>query len=93
MQVYRRTTESGREDLLVMYTGADRAGVDGLRLTGDTRNVYLVLSCSAKAAVLMPGSTVIPIGDLDRALQAWQPGPEGTLEEFDPSTGEAVDSC
>jgi hypothetical protein len=93
MQVYRRTTDGGREDLLVTYTGPDRAGADGLRLTGDTRNVYLVLSCSAEAAVLMPGSTMIPVGDLDRALRAWRPAEDGTLEEFDPSSGETVASC
>jgi hypothetical protein len=93
MQVYRRTTESGREDLLVMYAGPDHEGVDGLRLTGDTRDVYLVLSCSSEAALLMPGSTATPIADIDQALRAWRPGADGSIVEFEPIAGPVDESC
>lgn len=93
MQVYRRTVDGSREDLVVMYTRPDNLGVDGLRLTGDTSGVHLVLSCSAEAAVLVEDPDIGPPRDLGDATRAWRPGPDGVLVEFDPTTGETTGSC
>lgn len=94
--MYRRHTGSSageREDLVVMLIGL--VGVDALRLTGDTSQVHLGLSCSERAVVLVPHG--IPMDstnhDLDEAIRAWRPGPDGTLVEFDPATGESMHSC
>lgn len=92
--LYRRGGGSEREDLVVMFIYPDNVGVDALRLTGDTGQVHLGLSCSGKAVVLV--SDVVELNrykDLDEAVRAWRPGPDGILEEFDPATGEPVGSC
>ncbi|NIP95112.1 MAG: hypothetical protein GWO24_17350, partial [Akkermansiaceae bacterium] len=47
--MYRRYTDAGREDLAVLL--ADGA-VDAIRLTGETSDVYLGLSCDDGVVVL-----------------------------------------
>lgn len=94
MMVYRRSGETGREDLVVMWERPGNVGVHGLRLTGDTSEAHLILSCQAEAVLLIPDSSYTrPDRRVSEALRAWRPGPSGMLEEFDPATGDSMGSC
>lgn len=68
--LFRATTAQGRQDLVVMFVGPHNVATDAIRLTGDTSQVNLDLSCDGQAAVLVSGPPGGQYPDVSDAIRA-----------------------